>query len=118
MLQNQAPLLDGLVRIYAVANTAAEGNAPVEALTLKACMRYAERTVGIARYYSAMQNNVKIDYVLRCHRLRDVSTQDVAVPTADGQQYRIVQVQYPEGSEPPMMDLSLERLEADYEFSK
>ena len=118
MLQNQAPLLDGLVRIYSVANTAAEGDAPVEALTLKACMRYAERTVGIGRFYAAMQNNVKIDYVLRCRRIREVTTQDVAVPTADGKQYKIVQIQYPEGIEPPVMDLSLERLDADYEFSK
>ena len=118
MLQNQAPLLDGLVRIYSVANTAAEGDAPAEALTLKACMRYAERTVGIGRFYAALQNNVDVKYVLRCRRIREVTTQDVAVPTADGKQYKIVQIQYPEGIEPPVMDLSLERLDADYEFSK
>ena len=118
MLQQQTPLLDGLVRIYRVDNTAATGDAPVEALTLKACLRYAERTVGIGRFYAALQNNVDVKYVLRCRRIREVTTQDVAVPTVDGKQYKIVQIQYPEGIEPPVMDLSLERLDADYEFSK
>jgi len=40
-----------------------------------------------------------------------VSTQDVAIPN-DGRQYRIVQVQYPEDVQPPVMDLTLEEVAA------
>ena len=39
MQPNNPALVDGIVRIYRVDNTAAAGDAPVEALTLKACLR-------------------------------------------------------------------------------
>jgi hypothetical protein len=56
---------------------------------------------------------VKIAYVLRCPRLREISTQDIAIPN-DGKQYRIENVQYPEDIYPPVMDLTLEELTAVY----
>jgi len=49
-------------------------------------------------------------------RVTDVSTQDVVIPT-DGEQYKIVQVQYPEDVYPPVMDLSLERIDAAYDIA-
>jgi hypothetical protein len=67
----------------------------------------------MSRYYAAMQANVQISYVLRCPRLRSVSTQDVAVPN-DGAQYAIRQIQYPEDVVPPVMDLTLEAVTSPY----
>ena len=106
---------DGIVRIYTVGNIAQPGNKPKEGLVLKHMLRYKERTVGLTRTRLALQTGANIAYVLRCPRLRDVSPQDVAVPN-DGHQYRITMVQYPEDTNPPAMDLELERLEHDYEM--
>ena len=106
----------GTVRIYTVTNSAEDGAKPVETLTLVQKLRYHERTVGLTRYYEALQANVRVQYVLRCPRLTSVSTQDVAIPN-DGRQYRIVQVQYPEDVQPPVMDLTLEEVAATYGIS-
>ena len=106
---------DGTVKIYRVDNIAQPGNRPQEGLVLKRTLRYKERTVGINRAYLAKQAGAEVSYVLRTPRLRDISTQDVAIPN-DGKQYRITMIQYPEDTNPPAMDLTLERLEHDYEM--
>jgi hypothetical protein len=95
---------DGVVKIYDLTG---------DVLALKRTLNYHERTVGMSRHYTAKQAQVKIAYVLRCPRLRDVSAQDIAIPL-DGKQYRIEQIQYPEDVNPPVMDLTLEELTADY----
>ena len=106
---------DGVVKIYEVINTAPNGEMPVEGLSLKRTLRYHERTVGLNRFFTALQANVRVNYVLRCPRLRDISTQDIAMPN-DGKQYRIFQIQYPEDIDPPVMDMTLEELEAAYDI--
>lgn len=115
MLKKTQTFNDGVIKIYGVQNVADEGDMPVESLTIKKTLRYKERTVGLTRFYEALQANVKISYVLRCLRNRDISTQDVAIPN-DGKQYRIVQIQYPEDIYPQVMDLSLEELEQLYDI--
>lgn len=105
---------DGVVRVYAVDNTAPGGAAPQAQLKLRWVLRYEERTVGVTRHYAAMQANDRVDRVLRVP-LRPVSALDVAVPN-DGRQYRITLVQRPKDVEPPCLDLTLRRLEMDYEL--
>ena len=111
---------DGLVGIYKVGDVALSGDMPQEGLILKQSLRYKERTVGLNRYYSASQNNIKVDSVIRCPEVRGLSekTTDilVAIPV-DGQQYKVVQIQYIEDAKPPSMDLTLERLGEDYATS-
>jgi hypothetical protein len=108
---------DGVVNIYSVGDIAQPGNMPKEGLTLKVGpLRYKERTVGMGRFYTALQVQARVDQVLRAPQLRSVSAQDIAIPI-DGKQYKIIQIQYPEDVDPPVMDLSLERLEADYDIS-
>jgi len=108
---------DGVVNIYSVENIAESGKLPKEGLKIKAsALHYEERTVGMSRFYTAMQNQVKIEQILRVPRINSVSTQDVAIPN-DGKQYKIIQIQCPQDVDPPVMDLSLERLEAEYAFS-
>lgn len=115
MLQSKAQAFnDGVVKIYEVANISQPGEMPTEGLTLKKTLRYKERTVGLTRFWTAKQANVNVKYVLRCQRQRDTSAQDVAVPN-DGKQYRIVQIQYPEDIDPPVMDLTLEELTQAYD---
>jgi len=77
-------------------------------------LRYEERTVGINRYYRAKQENVEISKVLRTQRLKNISTQDVAV--VDGEQYHIRRAVFPRDTVPPCWDLSLERVTHDYDF--
>ena len=113
MLKKTQTFNDGLVKIYAVENIAENGAMPVEKLKIKQQLRYHERTVGYGRFWTALQNNVRVKYVLRCQRLREISTQDIAIPN-DGKQYRIIQVQYPEDITPPVMDLTLEKLEQEF----
>lgn len=115
MLRNTQAFNDGIVKIYEVTNTAQDGGMPVECLALKQTLRYKERTVGLSRFWAVAQANVRVSYVLRCPRLRDVSAQDIAVPN-DGKQYRIVLMQYPEDIDPPVMDLTLEELNPVYDI--
>lgn len=104
---------DGVVRIYAVDDISEPGDIPKEGLKIKETLRYKRRTVGIQRYYTALQANAQIEQVLRCQLRENVSSQDVAV--VNGTQYRIEQVQYPEDL--PVMDLSLSRMERDYDVA-
>lgn len=117
MKQKTQSFKDGVVNIYSVGNTAESGNKPKEGLTLKVGnLRYDERTVGMSRFWAALQAQVQIDLIIRTPQQRNVSTQDIAIPI-DGQQYKIKQIQYPPDVYPPSMDLSLERLEAAYDIS-
>lgn len=107
---------DGVVNIYSVGNIAEPGNMPKDGLTLKVgSLHYEERTVGMSRFWTAMQAHAKVERMLRVPRMDYVSPQDIAIPI-DGEQYKIIQIQYPKDVEPPSMDLSLERVDSDYEI--
>ena len=108
---------DGITNIYSVGNIAQAGNMPNDGLTLKVgSLRYEERTVGMSRFWSALQEQTKIARLLRLPRVDSIDRADVVIPI-DGKQYEIVQVQYPPDTEPPCMDLSLERLEVAYDIT-
>lgn len=117
MKQQTQTFNDGVVNIYSIGNISEPGNMPKEGLTLKVGpLRYEERTVGMGRFWTAMQAQVRVEQILRVPRLDLISSQDIAVPN-DGKQYEIMQIQYPKDVEPPSMDLSLERVDADYELA-
>lgn len=117
MPKSQQTYNDGLLTVYAVENAGEAGCAPAPVFAKKAVLRYEERTVGVTRYYAALQANVMVDLVLRCPRAPVVSPRDVAV-LHNGRQYRITLIQYPRDVIPPSMDLTLERLEEDYAMPK
>ncbi len=118
MLRNKTQTFnDGVVRIYKIMNYAPNGGKPTMLPMLRQSLRYAERTIGITRHYTALQVNSKVKYVLRCPLCRDVSAQDVAIPN-DGVQYRVAFVQYPESIFPKVMDLTLEETSAKYEIAQ
>lgn len=97
----------GRAVIYAVVDVAEPGHAPVESLMKKAAVPFDEQRVGINRFYSAMQNQIRIDRVIRISAALQVDTQDVA--EIGGRKYRIDQVQTVDGIYPPSVDLSLTR---------
>lgn len=107
---------NGLVRICSVENVAEEGKKPKLELKLKNTLRFRERTIGINRYYQALQANAKITKLIRCLRLETISTQDMAI--IEGLQYGIRLIQYPDNIIPKVMDLTLERIESDYDLAR
>ena len=98
---------DGVVEIYAVSDGAADGRLPQPVLTQKIRLDYAERKVGIQRYYQAKQNQIHVEKVIRVPRPPiEITSQDVAV-TEDGRAYRIDLVQTVKDVWPPSLDLTL-----------
>ncbi len=109
---------DGVVNIYLLKNIAKSGDLPKDGLNFKiGPLHYQEKTVGMSRYWTAKQANTKVSQLLRVPRFQSVNTDDVAIPN-DGSQYKIVQIQYPENVYPPVMDLSLERVDVNYDFDR
>ena len=108
---------DGIVSFYQVTNIAVPGNMPKEGLVLKTGpFRYDRRTVGYKRYFTGLQSQVQIDELIRIPYASMISAQDIAV-IEDGRQFCIEQIQRPEDVIPNVLDLSLKRLEADYEIA-
>ena len=105
----------GLVKIYSVENTAPPGYKPVEKLVYKLTLRYEEQRLGIQRFYSGQQNQSQIERVIRVPRAGGVNNQNVAI-TEDGHRYRIDLVQAVMEVYPPSLDLTLARLDQDYEL--
>lgn len=104
---------DGVLSVHGIARHD-DGS---DTLSLKhASLRFSERTVGFSRYYAAMQENVKVEMVVRVPRHDDISTQDVVI--INGLQYEIAQVQHPKGAYPPCCDLSLMRVAHDYDTDR
>lgn len=97
---------DGIVKIYSMQDTAQPGRMPQKELTLKATLRYSEQRLGINRYYSAKQNQIEVERVLRVQRIKGITNQDIAA-TDDGKYYSIEMVQSTEGVYPPSMDITL-----------
>ena len=108
------PYRDGVVRIYAVTDAAQPGYQPKPALTLAETLFYAERRVGLQRYYSGKQAQVQVERVIRTQTRPAVNPQCIAV-TEDGTQYGIELVQQLQDVYPPSMDLTLTRIDQKYE---
>lgn len=82
---------------------------------------YAERTVGMSRFYTAKQANDRIDMLVRILRPDDpgivIHADDMCVLSHDGMTYRITQAQYirDEDAGQECIDLSLERIGEKFE---
>lgn len=109
------PFNSGVVSIYRVTDEGEPGYAPVPRLELRVRLHYEERKLGLIRFYSAKQDQVKVEKVLRVPRRPEISPQDVAV-TQDGKQYRIELIQMAEGVYPPSLDLTLANIQQIYEL--
>jgi len=101
---------DGIVTIYSVADTAQAGLKPISNPTPKIKLQYAEQRLGINRYYSAMQNQIEVERVIRVQRAGDINNQDIAV-TEDGEQYGITMVQTVDNVYPRSADITLKKIE-------
>lgn len=95
------------------------GGMPVETYAQYYQGYYAERTVGVNRYWTAKSNQDQIDQLVRIHRLGTVKTSDLVrlspfYDTAAAGAYKVVQVQHITDDDGLLMtDLSLERVNFD-----
>ena len=95
-------------------DAAKPGYQPKPTPTLVEALLYAERRVGLQRYYSGKQAQVQVERVIRTQARPSVNPQCIAV-TEDGTQYGIELVQQLQDVYPPSMDLTLVRIEQKYE---
>lgn len=100
---------DGYVKIYSVEDGAEAGHLPVEKLVLKARLMYAERRVGITRFYTAQQYHDNVERLVRVQRGVRITNRDIA-ETEDGIRYHIAMVQTVDEVYPPSLDLTLTRI--------
>lgn len=106
--QTPNPLRDGTLQVCELTDVSLPGEIPVKALRTVWNLRYDERIVGMARFWTAKQATATIDLLVRCHQIRAVTTHHIVI-LRDGEQYNIKQIQYPPDVAPAVMDLSLER---------
>ena len=107
-------LNSGVVYIYSVEDSAQPGYQPKPSLTLKLTLRYEEQRLGINRLYLSRQNQAEIEKVIRVPRQDSISNQDVAI-LENGSQYSIDYTQTVQDVYPPCLDLSLVKVEQNYE---
>lgn len=104
----------GVVKIYSVEDSAQPGYQPKPSLSLKLTLRYEEQRLGINRLYLSRQNQAEIERVIRVPRQDSISNQDVAI-LESGSQYSIDYTQTVQDIYPPCLDLSLVKMEQNYE---
>ena len=105
---------DGILTIYSVENIAEPGDMPVTGLVEKASFYFGYETVGINRFYTALQVNRQIESVVHIPGWNDIGATDICV-LENGKQYAMPQIQ-------PTLDddnlritrLSLERVGQEY----
>lgn len=100
---------DGVVKIYSVSDAAQPGRMVQKSLSLKITLRYSEQRLGINRYYSAKQNQIEVERVIRVPRAGEITNQDIA-QTEDGRLYSVEMVQSADGVYPPSLDITLSKI--------
>lgn len=106
----------GIIGIYEVVNDASPGNMPMEKLKKKFDSYFAFSTLGIQRYYTALQAKQQLEAVVNLPDWQDVKALDIAV-LESGVQYRIQTVQPTwDDNNLKITRLSLERLGNAYEY--
>lgn len=106
-------LLDsGKCRIYSVKKLATGGMKPKKERTLRSEHYFGEKVVGVARYRAAMQNNERVDMVIRIWQDRTVRPNDEC--EIEGDFYTVRQVQQTVDEDGlRVTDMELERMDAD-----
>lgn len=96
---------DGMIDIFAVVDEADPGYQPKPTRRHKYTLPFAERTVGVTRFYAAAQAQMTVSAVVRVPAAPGIDTQDVAI--IGGKLYRIDLVQRVQDVFPACCDLTL-----------
>jgi len=112
---------NGKIKIYQVSEVSEPGGMPVEGIyELFAHFNFEERKIGITRRHMAMQDNQKIDRLIRIWQDRYIEV-DFICTINDGfnadAQYRIAKVDHFRNDDGlKLTDLTLERLDDFYDI--
>lgn len=113
----------GNLTVWRGANLAPSGGMPDFSYKLFWVTRYAEKTVGVSRFYSAKQYGERPDYLVRVPRNYDVKVGSDIVTLSpfshkDENEYRILQIQHIVDEDGlPVMEMTLQLAEVnDEEF--
>ena len=105
---------DGILKIYTLENIALPGKKPIKGLRLKSSHYFGFETVGINRFYTAMQANNQIADLVHIWQDRDITAKDICI-LEDGKQYRCSMVQHTEDEDGlRITKITLERLDEEY----
>lgn len=96
----------GVVAVYTQTDVAKPGYQPKSQPTQKGTLAFEEQRLGLQRYYSAKQNQIQVERVIRVPKGFEITNQDIAI-TQDGKQYRIDLVQAVLNVYPACLDLTL-----------
>ena len=107
-------LCDGIAKAYELINSAAKGDMPAMKLKEHCDFYYAERTVGFSRQYAARGVQEQVDLLIRIWYDNTIRIGMYCIPE-DGEQYRITNVQHLYDDGLKVTDLTLQRLEQNYE---
>ena len=107
---------DGILTVYRPQNTAGPGDQPQPGYIFKGRYYYGFASLGVTRYYAAMQAGQDVSAVVAVPGWNDIVTNDVIV-LADGQKYGAKMVQ-PETDEFGLriMRVTLGVLSVDYQI--
>lgn len=110
-------ILDKVMTLYALENTAEKGLKPKEQLRKICDAYYGERVIGYNRQYAALGADQIIDKLVRIWRNDQIRANNYA-KLEDGFQYRIDFIQHPKDEDGlEVTDLTLVRLEANYDVA-
>ena len=104
---------DGIVWIYKLTDVSQPGFKPMFKPSLYKKFPFRYKTIGVRRNYEAMQAGVRLDEMIVIPQDRAISSQDIAV--VNGVQYDIKQAQPINNTAPRTSELSLQRLEENYD---
>lgn len=107
---------DGILSVYRPQNTAGPGDQPQPGYIFKGRYYYGFASLGVTRYYAAMQAGQDVSAVVAVPEWNDIVTNDVIV-LDDGRKYRAEMVQ-PETDEFGLriMRVTLGVLSVDYQI--
>ena len=105
----------GTLTVWRGTNASPAGSMPVLKYAQIWGSYYADRTIGIQRYYTAMQHDNRVDAMVRVQRTYELKPADDRIILSpysheDGNAYRIIQLQQVLDDDGlPVTDLTLER---------
>ena len=83
---------DGILTVYRPQNTAGPGDKPQPGLTFRGRYYYSISSLGVTRYYAAMQAGQDVSAIVTVPGWDDIMTNDIVV-LDDGRQYWAAMVQ-------------------------
>lgn len=106
---------DGVLGVYTLTNASAPDKRKLKLLSQH---YYGEKTIGVTRFYAAMQADTKIDMLVEIWQDRQVMASLYCIPE-DGEQYRITDVQHKMSEQGLKVSvLTLERVGKNYELEQ